>query len=64
MIREGIPATAIESILSALRLSQTELAHGLGISGAYARGSQTRRRTEQRRIVEALTRGAGCSPDE
>lgn len=31
MIREGIPAAAIESILSAVRLSQSELAQALGI---------------------------------
>jgi putative toxin-antitoxin system antitoxin component (TIGR02293 family) len=31
MIREGIPAAAIESILSAVRLSQSELAKALGI---------------------------------
>ena len=31
MIREGIPAAAVESILSAVRLSQTELAQALGI---------------------------------
>ena len=31
MIREGIPAAAVESILSAVRLSQTELAQTLGI---------------------------------
>lgn len=31
MIREGIPAAAIESILSSVRLSQTELAQALGI---------------------------------
>ena len=31
MIREGIPAAAVESILSAVHLSQTELALALGI---------------------------------
>src|SRR2546428_4537665 len=31
MIREGIPAAAVESILSAVRLSQSELAQALGI---------------------------------
>jgi len=31
MIREGIPAAAVESILSAVSLSQTELAQALGI---------------------------------
>lgn len=31
MIREGIPAAAVESILSAMQLSQTELAQALGI---------------------------------
>ena len=31
MIREGIPAAAVESILSAVHLSQTELAQALGI---------------------------------
>ena len=31
MIREGIPAAAIESILSVVRLSQSELAQALGI---------------------------------
>lgn len=31
MIREGIPAAAIESVLSAVRLSQAELAQALGI---------------------------------
>lgn len=31
MIREGIPATAVESVLSSLRLSQSELAQALGI---------------------------------
>ena len=31
MIREGIPASAVESILRAVRLSQTELAQALGI---------------------------------
>ena len=31
MIREGIPAAAVESILSAVGLSQTELAQALGI---------------------------------
>ena len=31
MIREGIPAAAVESILSAARLSQSELARALGI---------------------------------
>lgn len=31
VIREGIPAAAVESILSAVRLSQAELAQALGI---------------------------------
>ncbi len=31
MIRKGIPAAAVESILSAVRLSQAELAHALAI---------------------------------
>jgi putative toxin-antitoxin system antitoxin component (TIGR02293 family) len=31
MIREGIPAAAVESILSTVRLSQSELAQALGI---------------------------------
>jgi putative toxin-antitoxin system antitoxin component (TIGR02293 family) len=31
MIRDGIPAAAVESILSAVRLSQSELAQALGI---------------------------------
>jgi putative toxin-antitoxin system antitoxin component (TIGR02293 family) len=31
VIREGIPAAAVESILSAVRVSQSELAHALGI---------------------------------
>ena len=31
MVREGIPAAAVESILSAVRLSQAELAQALGI---------------------------------
>ena len=33
MIREGIPAAAVESILSAVHLSQSELAQALGIPG-------------------------------
>ena len=31
MVREGIPAAAVESILSAVRLSQVELSQALGI---------------------------------
>jgi putative toxin-antitoxin system antitoxin component (TIGR02293 family) len=31
MIREGIPATAVESVLSAVHVSQAELAQALGI---------------------------------
>ena len=31
MIREGIPAAAVESVLSAVRVSQSELAQALGI---------------------------------
>ena len=31
MIREGIPAAAVESVLSAVHVSQSELARALGI---------------------------------
>ena len=58
MMREGIPAAAVESIIGAVHLSQAQLARVLGISERALAG----RRTEQRRIIQVPLLGSGCQP--